>query len=94
MKITRELHDFGARQNSDSYLTATVPVEDAEAGMAEMREVFWEKGNELYLPDERQNHHLLKIYVVAYYLVPILLGTGIVVYDGWRAYCWVLSRKH
>ncbi len=48
MKITQEVRDFAAKQNAgvDSFIAA----EDAEAGMAEMSEVFKEKGGEIYLP--------------------------------------------
>ena len=34
MKITQEVRDFAAKQNSESYLAATAPVADAEAGDA------------------------------------------------------------
>jgi phosphomethylpyrimidine synthase len=51
MKITQEVREFAARQNqsADSFLAAGTEA-DAEAGMAEMREVFKEKGGEIYLP--------------------------------------------
>ncbi len=51
MKITQEVRDFAARQNSDSYLAATQPVQDAEQGMERMSEVYREKGEKLYLPE-------------------------------------------
>jgi len=51
MKITQEVRDFAARQNSESYLAATAPVEDAEEGMERMSEVYREKGEKLYLPE-------------------------------------------
>ena len=58
MKITQEVRDFAARQNSDSFLAAGPGPADlsadasakAEAGMAEMSEKFREKGGEIYLP--------------------------------------------
>ncbi|AKM06256.1 hypothetical protein AM2010_167 [Pelagerythrobacter marensis] len=31
MKITQEVRDFAAKQNSDGYLAAATPVEGAEA---------------------------------------------------------------
>ncbi|WP_332812724.1 phosphomethylpyrimidine synthase ThiC [Sphingomonas sp.] len=46
MKITQEVRDFAAKQNSDSF----VAVDEAEKGMAEMSEKFREKGGEIYLP--------------------------------------------
>ncbi|HVI98247.1 MAG TPA: phosphomethylpyrimidine synthase ThiC [Sphingomonas sp.] len=48
MKITQEVRDFAAKQNSDSYLAATAPVEGAEEGMEEMAERYRE-GGDLYL---------------------------------------------
>jgi phosphomethylpyrimidine synthase len=50
MKITQEVREFAAKQNAgvDSFIAAEV----AEAGMAEMSEVFKEKGGEIYLPAE------------------------------------------
>ncbi len=51
MKITQEVRDFAAKQNSDSFLAAEpVAPAAAEAGMAEMSERFREKGGEIYLP--------------------------------------------
>ena len=32
MKITQEVREFAARQNAESYLAATAPVEGAEEG--------------------------------------------------------------
>ena len=54
MKISQQVRDFAAKQNSDpdSFLAATAPVEDAEKGMEEMSRVYKEKGQELYLPEE------------------------------------------
>jgi len=52
MKITQEVRDFAARQNSDSYLAVMAPVEDAEEGMERMSEVYRERGERLYLPNE------------------------------------------
>ncbi|MXO58235.1 phosphomethylpyrimidine synthase ThiC [Altererythrobacter salegens] len=56
MKITQEVRDFAAKQNSDSYLAATVPVEDAEAGMDEMSRVYEETGRELYIGQGDREH--------------------------------------
>ena len=52
MKITQEVRDFAAKQNSgvETFVAAEGGVLDAEAGMAEMSEVFKEKGGEIYLP--------------------------------------------
>ncbi len=63
MKITQEVRDFAAKQNSgvDSFLAATPAQDgdaararfanaDAERGMDEMSEKFREKGGEIYLP--------------------------------------------
>ncbi|WP_421993086.1 phosphomethylpyrimidine synthase ThiC [Qipengyuania sp.] len=60
MKITQEVRDFAAKQNSDSYLasenikreTSAEEAEEAEKGMEEMSEVYREKGEKLYLPEE------------------------------------------
>ena len=55
MKISQEVRDFAAKQNSDpdSFLAATAPVEgDAEAGMEEMSKLYEEKGKKLYLPED------------------------------------------
>ena len=51
--------DFAAKQNSDSYLasenikreTSAEEAEEAEKGMEEMSEVYREKGEKLYLPE-------------------------------------------
>jgi phosphomethylpyrimidine synthase len=51
MKITQEVREFAAKQNSDSYLAATAPVEGAEEGMDEMAEKYRE-GGDLYMPAE------------------------------------------
>jgi len=59
MKITQEVRDFAAKQNSDSYLanenikreTSPQEAEEAEKGMEEMSEVYREKGEKLYLPE-------------------------------------------
>jgi phosphomethylpyrimidine synthase len=48
MKITQEVREFAAKQNAG--MESFVAAEDAEAGMAEMSEVFREKGSEIYLP--------------------------------------------
>ncbi len=65
MKITQEVRDFAAKQNSpaDSFLAANVDLgdadranfangarADAEKGMADMSEQFRAKGGEIYLP--------------------------------------------
>ena len=67
MKITQEVRDFAAKQNSpaDTVLAAATPTDtdrarfatgtthkDAEQGMAEMSEKFRKKGSEIYLPAE------------------------------------------
>ncbi len=67
MKITQEVRDFAAKQNSpaDTFLAADVDQTDtnraifakgtqadAEKGMADMSERFREKGSEIYLPAE------------------------------------------
>ena len=62
MKITQEVRDFAAKQNSDSYLasenlraeTSAAEAEEAEKGMEQMSEVYREKGD-LYLAPERSN---------------------------------------
>jgi phosphomethylpyrimidine synthase len=59
MKISQEVRDFAAKQNSDSYLanenikreTSPQEAEEAEKGMEEMSEVYREKGEKLYLPE-------------------------------------------
>ncbi|PZU16131.1 MAG: phosphomethylpyrimidine synthase ThiC [Citromicrobium sp.] len=70
MKITQEVRDFAARQNSESYLAATAPVADAEAGMdgagasgtdaetgmAQMSRVYNETGRELYIGQGDREH--------------------------------------
>ncbi|MEO6717402.1 MAG: phosphomethylpyrimidine synthase ThiC, partial [Novosphingobium sp.] len=48
MKITQEVRDFAAKQNSG--VETFVAAEEAEAGMEAMSEVFKEKGGEIYLP--------------------------------------------
>jgi phosphomethylpyrimidine synthase len=60
MKITQEVRDFAAKQNSpaDTFLAADdadaeralFAKGDAEQGMAAMSEVFRERGGEIYLP--------------------------------------------
>ena len=60
MKITQEVRDFAAKQNSDSYLasenikreTSAEEDEEAREGMEEMSKVYREKGEKLYLPEE------------------------------------------
>ena len=56
MKITQEVREFAAKQNSESYLAATLPVEDAEAGMDEMSRVYNEGGRELYIGQGDREH--------------------------------------
>ncbi|ANY21265.1 Phosphomethylpyrimidine synthase [Tsuneonella dongtanensis] len=56
MKITQEVRDFAAKQNSESYLAATAPVADAEAGMDEMSRVYNETGRELYIGQGDREH--------------------------------------
>ena len=59
MKITQEVRDFAAKQNSDSYLasenikreTSAAEAAEAQKGMEQMSEVYREKGEKLYLPD-------------------------------------------
>lgn len=56
MKISQEVREFAAKQNSDSYLAsetiaAALRPED-QKGMDDMSEKFREKGGELYLPAE------------------------------------------
>ena len=53
LKISQEVREFAAKQNADpdSFLAASAPVEDAEAGMEEMSRVYKEKGERLYLPE-------------------------------------------
>ena len=48
MKITQEVRDFAAKQNQP--VETFVAAEDAEKGMAEMSQVYKDKGSELYLP--------------------------------------------
>lgn len=60
MKITQEVREFAAKQNSDSYLadenikreTSDAQAEEAHEGMEEMSKVYREKGEKLYLPEE------------------------------------------
>jgi phosphomethylpyrimidine synthase len=59
MKITQEVREFAAKQNSDSYLatenlradTSAEEAEEAQKGMEEMSEVYRKKGEKLYLPE-------------------------------------------
>jgi len=59
MKISQEVRDFAAKQNSDSYLAAedlkgeNSPEQRAqnEKGMETMSEVYRAKGERLYLPE-------------------------------------------
>ena len=54
MKITQEVREFAAKQNSapDTFLAA----EEAEAGMAQMSEKYRELGSELYLGAGGREH--------------------------------------
>ncbi|MEL7690671.1 phosphomethylpyrimidine synthase ThiC [Citromicrobium bathyomarinum] len=57
MKISQEVRDFAARQNSDSYLasenirreTSAEEAEEAREGMEEMSRVYEQSGRELYI---------------------------------------------
>ncbi|ABC64052.1 phosphomethylpyrimidine synthase ThiC [Erythrobacter litoralis] len=59
MKITQEVRDFAAKQNSDSYLasenikreTSAEEAEEAREGMSDMAELYKAKGERLYLPE-------------------------------------------
>ncbi|BDI61880.1 phosphomethylpyrimidine synthase ThiC [Qipengyuania nanhaisediminis] len=59
MKISQEVREFAAKQNSDSYLasenvaaeTSVEEAEEAREGMEKMSEVYREKGEKLYLPE-------------------------------------------
>jgi phosphomethylpyrimidine synthase len=59
MKITQEVRDFAAKQNAgvETFLAADPSSEDsgreeeAEAGMAEMSELYRKHGDRLYVPD-------------------------------------------
>ena len=59
MKNTPAVRDFAAKQNTDSYLatenikreTSAEEAAEAEKGMEEMSEVYREKGERLYLPE-------------------------------------------
>lgn len=51
MKITQEVRDCVAKQNSDSYLAATAPVDGAEEGMEKMSEKYRE-GGDLYVSQD------------------------------------------
>ena len=63
MKISQEVREFAARQNSDSYLASedlkgeNSPDQRAEneRGMETMSEVYRAKGERLYLPEEETN---------------------------------------
>ena len=59
IKITQEVRDFAAKQNSDSYLatenikreTSPQEAEEAREGMSDMAELYKAKGERLYLPE-------------------------------------------
>ena len=48
MKITQEVRDFAAKQNSQEFVASS--IENAEDGMKQMSEKFHEIGGELYIP--------------------------------------------
>ena len=60
MKISQEVREFAAKQNSDSYLatenikseTPDAAKANAEEGMEEMSRRYKEKGERLYLPEK------------------------------------------
>ncbi|MEO1731092.1 MAG: phosphomethylpyrimidine synthase ThiC [Pseudomonadota bacterium] len=54
MKISQEVREFAAKQNSDpdSFLAAGGTEAEAEAGMEEMSKLYDEKGKKLYLPED------------------------------------------
>ncbi|MEM7666382.1 MAG: phosphomethylpyrimidine synthase ThiC [Pseudomonadota bacterium] len=60
MKISQEVREFAAKQNSESYLASedlkgehsSAERAENEAGMEEMSELYREKGEKLYLPEE------------------------------------------
>ncbi len=54
MKITQEVRDFAAKQNSGA--ETFVAAEEAEAGMADMSRVFRETGSELYMGAGGREH--------------------------------------
>jgi phosphomethylpyrimidine synthase len=54
MKITQEVRDFAAKQNSG--VETFVAAEEAEAGMAEMSRVYNEGGRELYIGQGDREH--------------------------------------
>jgi phosphomethylpyrimidine synthase len=64
MKITQEVRDFAAKQNSDSYLatenikreTSAEEAEEAREGMEEMSKVYNETGRELYIGQGDREH--------------------------------------
>jgi phosphomethylpyrimidine synthase len=59
MKITQEVRDFAARQNSEAgdFLVASpASAGEAEAGMREMSRVFKETGSELYMGAGGREH--------------------------------------
>jgi phosphomethylpyrimidine synthase len=55
MQISQEVREFASKQNAsaETFLAATpIGENEAEAGMAEMSEMFRERGGEIYLPAE------------------------------------------
>ncbi len=48
MKITQEVRDFAAKQNSQEFVASS--IENADEGMKQMSEKFHEIGGELYIP--------------------------------------------
>jgi phosphomethylpyrimidine synthase len=64
MKITQEVRDFAAKQNSDSYLatenikreTSPAEAEEAREGMEKMSEKYEEVGRQLYIGAGDREH--------------------------------------
>jgi phosphomethylpyrimidine synthase len=54
MKITQEVRDFAAKQNSGA--ETFIAAEEAEAGMAKMSELYNETGRELYMGAGGREH--------------------------------------
>lgn len=53
MKISQEVRDFAAKQNVRAGVEK-LTVDEAEAGMAEMSELYRQKGDRLYLSKETE----------------------------------------
>ena len=54
MKITQEVRDFAAKQNSGA--ETFIAAEEAEVGMAKMSELYNETGRELYMGAGGREH--------------------------------------